>query len=327
MSVGFPLRSLRLCEKCFYVFLFLFCGLGSVPAETLQDVLRDANVPTRQFPAPELAAKITSYASSNDDPFLLAYYLDGGSAALLPPLRVIRYSRAKQDLQRAAFRDIKAPFMGDFMNCIGSAMEIREYHDRIFIDTHASPSVGCVIVLSSTLSFKAALSGWVLGLMGTDYAILRQSEIHFMSVHPLHIGVFDVKQNRLIQVFPFEDDPQRRQFSDSIKPLISEKWCLEFNAECNPDNFNADLKGKLAVNETAKVFGFETEFNAGGFGEAAEKQVPPRSVLYVFRERGGTWEHRQFPTAQFQSLFGGKSIQELISQEPDRAFAATFPAP
>jgi hypothetical protein len=324
MTVGFSLRSLRLCEK---FLLLVFCGLRCLSAETLEDVLRTASVPTQRFAASELSAKITSFANSNEDPFLLAYYVDSGSAALLPPLRVIRYSRAKQDLQRADFRDIKAPFMGDFMNCIGSAMEIREYHDRIFIDTHASPSAGFVIVLSSTLSFKAALSGWVLGLMGTDYAILRQSEIHFMSVHPLHIGVFDVKQNRLIQVFPFEDDPQRRLYSGLIKPLISQKWCMEFNAECNPENFNADPKGALAMNEAAKVFGFEAEFNAGGFGEAAEKQIPPRSVFYVFRRRSGEWEHREFATAQFQSLFGGKNLQELISTEPDRAFTATFPAP
>ncbi len=325
MTVRFSLRSRRLCEK----FLLLFaCGLGCLRAETLQDVLQNANVPTQRFAASELSAKITSYANSDDDPFLLAYYLDSGSNALLPPLRVIRYGRAAKDLRRAEFRDITALFQGVVsMNCLGSALEIREYHNTIFIDTHASPSAGCVIVLSSTLSFKAALSGWVLGLMGADYAILRQSEIHFMSVHPLHIGVFDVKQNRLIQVFPFEDDTQRRQYSDLIKPLVSEKWCMEFNAECNPENFNADPKGALAMNEAAKVFGFEAEFNAGGFGEAAEKQVPPRSVFYVFRERKGVWEHREFSADQFQSLSGGKSLQQVIAKDPDRAFAPISRAP
>src|SRR5579862_3044205 len=278
MTVRFSLQSPRLCEK---FLLLVFCGLGCLSAETLQDVLQKANVPTQRFAASELSAKITSYANSDDDPFLLAYYLDSGSA-LLPPLRVIRYGRATKDLRRADFRDVTALFQGVVsMNCLGSALEIREYHDTIFVDTHATPSAGCVIVLSSTLSFKAALSGWVLGLMGADYAILRQSEIHFMSVHPLHIGVFDVKKNRLIQVFPFEDDPQRRLYSDLIKPLISETWCKKFNAECNPENFDADPKGELAMNETANVFGFEAEFKASGFGEPAEKQIPPRSVFYI----------------------------------------------
>lgn len=325
MTFGFSLRSLRLCEK---FLLLAFCCLGRVRAETLHDVLRDANVPTNQFAAAELAAKITSFANSNGDPFLLAYYLDSGSRALLPPLRVIRYSRTAQDLRRAEFHDITALFQDVVsMNCLGSAQEVREHNNTIFIDTHITPSAGCVIVLSSTLSFKAALSGWVLGLMGTNYAILRQSEIHFMSVHPLHIGVFDIKQNRLMPVFPFEDDPQRRLYSDLIKPLVSAKWCMQFNAECNPENFNADPKGDLAMNETASVFAFEAEFNAGGFGETAEKQILPRSVFYFFRERGGAWEHREFSAAEFRILSGGKTLAELVSKDPDRAFTATSPAP
>ncbi|MBI2679674.1 MAG: hypothetical protein HYX25_01545 [Candidatus Solibacter usitatus] len=291
-------------------------------------MLRDAGIPTRQFSAPDLAAKITSYAIANNDPFLLAYYVDTGTGLLGPPLRLIRFDRAKRDLRRADFADIHALFQRDVpMSCLGSALDIREYRGNIYIDTHANPSAGCVIVLSSTLSFKTAISGWLLGLIAADYAIVRHSEIHFMSVHPMHIGVLDLEQNHLVEVFPFENDPQRREFSGLLKPHIVEKWCKEHNAQCDPENFDTDLKGKLAVNEAARIFGFEAEFNASGFGEATEKQVPRRNVVYVFRQRSGEWEHREFPVAQFRSLFSGKNLQELISSEPNRAFAVTFPAP
>jgi len=296
------------------------CGM-SLAAATLRDTLLSANVPTGQFPASELAAKITSYAISSDDPFLLAYYVDDGSGVLQPPLRVIRYDRGKDGLQHADLRDIHALFQGEIpMDCLGSALSIREYRGLIYIDTHLNPSAGCVIVLSSGLEFKAALSGWLLGLMGADYAILRRSEIHFMSVHPLHVAVFDLKRNRSAEVYPFEDDPERRQFSRSIAPLISEKWCREYTAQCDPDNFDADQEGNVAVNESARVFGFEAQFDAAGFGDAAEKQVQRRTIAYIFRERGGTWEHREFPAHQFQLLFGGMTMEELVGKEPNLAF-------
>ena len=141
-----------------------------------------------------------------------------------------------------------------------------------------------------------------------------------MSVAPMHIGAFDVKRNQSTEVYPYQDDPQRREFSRLIKPHISGKWCMEHNAECDPENFDTGLLGTVIVNETAKVFAFQAEFDAAGFGDAAEKQVPPRTVAYLFRERGGKWEHREFQWQQFQRLLGGMSFEELIGKKPDLAF-------
>lgn len=59
------------------------------------------------------------------------------------------------------------------------------------------------------------------------------------------------------------NDPQPRQFSCLIAALISEKWCLEYNAQRDPEHFDADLKGNLQVNEAAKVFGFEAQIRRG----------------------------------------------------------------
>jgi hypothetical protein len=129
-------------------------------AQTLYDTLRAADVPIQSLPATELNAKITSYAISNGDPFLLAYYDDDGSGFLRPPLHVIRYSLAPADLRFTDLRDITALFRDEIhMDCLGSATVIREYGDTIYIDTHVNPSAGCLIMLSSKLDFKIALSG------------------------------------------------------------------------------------------------------------------------------------------------------------------------
>ena len=192
--------------------------------------------------------------------------------------------------------------------------------DVIYIDTHLNPSAGCVIVLSSTLAYKAAASGGLLALVGADYTIVAGSEIHLMSVHPMHIEILDVKPNQSTQVYPYKDDPQRRQFSLLIEPHISEKWCIEANAQCDPDNFDVDLQGNVIVNEAAKAFGFLAKFDAGGFGDTAEKQVTPRTVAYIFRERGGRWEHREFGGSRLQRLLSGTSFDQLVAANPDSLF-------
>jgi hypothetical protein len=301
--------------------LLCLSGFLACAAESLESTLRAANVPTQKFAEPELHQAVTSYAVSQGDPFLLAYYVDDGSGRLHPPLHVIRYARNTEDLRRADLQDVEALFQGQVrMDCLGSALRVRESHETIYIETHVNPSAGCVVVLSSALSTKAALSGWLLGLLGPDYAILRRSEVHFMSVHPLHIGVYDLKRNRTVEVYPPKVDRLRRQYSRLIAPHISEKWCMESDAQCDPENFDTEVKGGLAVNEAAKAFGFEAEFDAIGFGDDAQQQTPPRSAVYVFRQRGGAWQSREFEPAQLQGRFGVSSIQDLVARKPNAAF-------
>ena len=147
-------------------FLFVACGLGSLAAETLGDALRAANVPTRQFAAPELSGAITSYAISNDGPFLIAYYIDDGSGALQAELHVIRYDRATGDLRRGDVRASDALPHGEIpLGCFGSVPRIREYLDTIYVETHVGPSAACAIVLSSGLSFQTTLPGWLQGFL------------------------------------------------------------------------------------------------------------------------------------------------------------------
>jgi hypothetical protein len=136
----------------------------------------------------------------------------------------------------------------------------------------------------------------------------------------MHIEVFDLRQNQSTEIYPYQDDPQRRQYSRLLQPLISEKWCRENNAQCDPENFDADLQGNVVVNESDRVFGFRAQFDAGGFGVATEKQVPVRTVAYLFRERSGQWEHREFDLQQLQRLLGTMSFDDLIIKRPDLVF-------
>jgi len=302
--------------------LLLFLTVTAAPAgETLRSALQAANIPVEAFSSSELARPITSYAVSNDDPFLISYYVDDGSGMLKRPLYVVRYDLQTGDIRRGEVRTATALFQGSVPeDCLGSALSIREHDGRVFIDTHDTPSAGCVIVLSAKLGFETALSGGILGFIGPDCLILRGSEIHFMSVHPLHLTVLDLQRNRSTPIYPYAGDAQRRLFSDLIDSLMSDTWCRENNAQCDPDNFDVDISGAVVINEAARTFAFQARFDAAGFGDAALKRVPPRTVAYFFRERAGRWEHREFSEPRLRRLLAGATLTRFIAEHPSAAF-------
>jgi hypothetical protein len=301
---------------------------GQAAAETLRDTLQAADVPTQDFSDATMDEKITSYAISTAEPFLLAYYTDDGSGLLKPPLHLVRFLRGTNELRKAALQNATAEFeAGVDIDCLGSALSIFENVGTIYVETHISPSAGCVLVLSPTLEFRQGLSGWLLGLMGSDYAIMRRSETHTNSPTPMRIAMFDLKQKQLADVYPFKNDVQRLRFSRLIKRYISKSWCREYVLDCDPNTFDTEVKGALVVNAAAKTFGFEAEFDAAGFSATSEIQVPSRVVGYVYRRHGAIWEHRELEPGQLQDLYGIATIKELVTTKPNAAFEANSQSP
>src|ERR1017187_7935775 len=88
--------------------LLIIAGLGNATAETLRDALQAARVPTQDFLASALDEKITSFAFSTEEPFLLAYYTDDGSGLLDWPLHILRFYRGTNELRRADLQNATA---------------------------------------------------------------------------------------------------------------------------------------------------------------------------------------------------------------------------
>ena len=283
---------------------------ASAEGETLRDKLEAASVPVAKFAAGELSRKITSYAVSNGDPFLIAYYEDHGSGSLQGPLHLLRYSRKTEELRRM---DVKR-------DVAGAATNIRERGDYIFVDTHYGPSAGVLLVFDAGLSVEAELGGWLLGTMGSDYAIIELSEMHFQPVEPLRIEAYDLKNRRSLRIYPYEGDRFRKEYSELLGKYLSMDWCRIHNSSCKPDVFNTWPPTPLTISESARVFGFQTEFHSDGFGDAASAYVRSRKVVYVFRENQGIWQHREFDPAELPGRFGVESIEELVRRKPLAAF-------
>ncbi len=298
--------------------LLLTVALSTVvSAETLGSVLRSRHVPTSQFSDADLAQKITSWAVGEDEPFLLAYYTDDGSGSLHAPLHVIRYDSRSHALRRTDLGETTALSGG----CLGSVLTIGEQHGVIHIETHVTPSAVCLLLLSPQLAPRKTLSGGLLGMVGPNYVIVQWGEIHFAAVHPMRIAVYGLRRDRLTEVYPPAQDTYRQQFSRALQShMPSQDWCRTGDTPCDPRNFDAEVIGAVAVNESAKVFGFVARFDAGGFGQEAARQVQPLAVAYVYRLHGGRWQHREFLPERLMDLFGVETVGELVSRKPQAAF-------
>lgn len=298
----------------------LLFGSAAGAAETLRDALGAAGVAAQGLPERELNRAITSYAVSQGDPFLIAYY-DGGSGFLQAPLRVVRAQRATGAVQMAELAGPEAQF-GETTRagCLGSALRIREQGSAIYIETHLTPSAGCVIVLSTELKLRNALSGWLVGMMAPDLAIVRKSEIHFAPIHAVRLEAYDAARDRATLLFPPPQAPLRAEISAALKRYLSEPWCMSHNSPCDPGYFNTDLRGEVAVNAEARTFGFETISDANGFGDEAERRIQPQTLAYIFRERAGAWESRELDPRELTRRFGVSSIGELVQRAPGAAF-------
>jgi hypothetical protein len=157
--------------------------------------------------------------------------------------------------------------------------------------------------------------------MGADYAILHENEIHFASVHPMQLAVFNLAHRELIPLYPPQSDPLRKQFASLIQAHMPPvNWCRQTNSSCDPANFDSELDGPIAINEPEKLFGFIARFDVGGFGDLANKNVPDASVAYFFRLDHGFWQYREFKSEELKPIFGLAGIPEIVSQRAKAIF-------
>jgi hypothetical protein len=213
------------------------------------------------------------------------------------------------------------------ISCLLPVLTIGEQHGVIHIETHVTPSAVCLLLLSPQLTLRTTLYGGLLGMVGADYAIVQRNEIHFAAVHPMRIAVYDLRSGRPTEVYPPAQDAYRQQFSQALQShMPSQDWCRTENTPCDPRNFDADVMGEVAVNESVNVFGFVARFEAEGFGQEAARQVQPLEVAYIYRHCDDRWEHREFLPARLMDLFGVETVGELVTRKPHAVFE-TLKAP
>lgn len=275
--------------------LFVALYVCTCQAQTLEQVLRAADVRTDSLSKSELEKKITSYAENkNGNTYLLGFYEVQGDGLLHLPLRLLRYERASSAITQAAVQRLFATFsdtpgeLPDF--CAGSVLNICETPGHVLVRTHINPSAGCELVFSEQFQLQASFTGWFVANLRSDQLLLHENEIHFASQHAMTLKIVDMLQRRITEIYPPKTDPLHSNYESQLKShMPSEQWCRETNSICDPSAFDCDLDGPVAVSPDMGKFAFIALFDPGGFGPDAQHAVPPERVGYIYTWAGGTW--------------------------------------
>jgi len=278
---------------------FMALACSALAAETLREVLRAQKVPRAELPLPNLDKPITSYQILDDAKnFLIAYYVDSGSGMIDEPLVISRFDKAAQTWQT---KELNRTTLQDD-NCGGSAIGAQSVGNRIYLELHINPSASCTLVLSQDLAVQKVLAGWFLGAFADGRVVYHDSEIHFAPVHAAELSLFDPPTNKEYKIYPKK--PFQSIRAAHIQKMLgfyghNPDWCNKHNNPCDPEWFDSDISGDVAINDKTDSLAFIVRFDNTSYWSDAE-----RAKLEAFREtRKDLREHPAAPPAALLIYF------------------------
>ena len=290
--------------------------------DTLRHALAAKRLSLDEAKLANLEKKITSGAELDDaSQFVIAYYVDDGSGLLKPPISLDRYDRKREAWTSTTLHDAQTK-LGDMeIDCFGSILSIKAAGARLFLDTHLSPSAGCLLVLSADLKVEAGLYGWMVGRLGEDKLIYHRSQVHFAPVHPAEIALYDLRTKRDVTLFPRKpDSPIRRGRTAQLKEFYkgNEEWCNKNDDPCDSENFDSALQGEVATNEAEAAVAFQISYEQIQLAQGdVQKPSGPKDVLYVYRcvNDEAKMEYREMLLEDARARFGTSKLQDLLQPE------------
>jgi hypothetical protein len=299
--------------------------------KTLREELTERHAPMENATLVNLDKKITSGAELDDaTQFLIAYYVDDGTSRLNPPIFLERLDRKTGKWQSAKLGDPSVKVQDMDVNCLGSVLSVTSFGGRFFLDTHLSPSAGCVLILSQELKLQASLYGWIVGHLGDDQLIYHRSQVHFAPVHSAEIALYDLQTKRDLTIFPrkpFQAIRQARIAQLQEFYRTREAWCRENDDPCDPEDFDSSLAGEIIGDQREQALAFIISYGQIQVFSGDQKPSGPAEVVYVYwhvkdeakmqyremlwsevRERAGNVPFaRLLEPAILEKLFGGES--------------------
>jgi hypothetical protein len=309
-----------------------FCaapGWAQGEGKTLREVLASEKLPLDAEKLPNLEKVITSGAELNDAArFVIAYYVRGSTEQLNPPIFIDSYDRRAGQWSSGSIAAAAAKWEGSDVDCLGSVMQVEAFSDVLVIETHINPSAGCELVLSPDFKLKTSLYGWTLGHFEDGSIIYHRSEVHFATVHPSEIAFYDAASGKDYTIFPRKPFQQVRlglieQLGEFFK--THQDYCQKADDPCDPEEFDSDIKGKIAVNDREHAIAFVVSYALQGYGQGKEKPSGPSEVVYVYRNVNDEekMEYREMLWEEVRARAGDVPFERLVEPEIlDKIFAA-----
>ena len=311
--------------KCLLRAALLLVFAVSVRAQdqtgTLRSALHEEGLPLDSPNLPNLDQKITSGAELDAaEQFVIAYYFDDGTGTLAPPIHILRFDRKARTWQTGEIGAAPAGQDAVIDPCFGSVLDVRSFGEGLVIETHINPSAGCVLVVSKDFKLEATLDGWVLGAFSDGILLYYRSQVHFATVHPTEIAVFDTRTKKDFTIFPPKiETPVRRKLIGELKEFFAahHDYCVKANDPCDPQKFDSDLDGKPAIDDREHAVAFSMSYRLQGYRQDESKPAGPGSVVYVYRNADdeSKMEVRELLPAEIKAQFGDASLQDLLDPE------------
>jgi hypothetical protein len=264
------------------VVLALGVGVGAprARAETLLDALRATGLRPPAEPAAQLARPLVQRVSMDLEAGLVVVgRTDAGE------LLAARFDRRSGRWLVKALVAPPAPAAGagegpGLAEC-GTLQEMWSWGGAggVRVTTHLNPSAGCTILVDPALGVAAVLYGWPLAELG-DRLLYHRSQVHFAGVHPLEIALFDPRTGASRTIHPMRPFQAVRQAHVArARAAYTAAQCAERNHACDPERFDEQLVGDVAINPRADAVAFVTELDNAAFWPEAD-----RIRLEAFRE-------------------------------------------
>jgi hypothetical protein len=286
--------------------------------KTLREVLAAEKVPLDVDTLHNLDAKISSGAELNDaQQFVIAYYLLDAAGQLNPPIFVDVYDRAIGRWKSVEIRAGAAKEGGADDNCFGSVLAILRFSDTYALETHINPSAGCEIILSRDLKVKASLYGWIVGHFGDGGIIYHRSQVHFATVHPAEIAIYDPATGKDFNVFPHAPFQEvRLQVIRELREFYKthQDYCQKADDPCDPETFDSSLEGKVVTDDREHAMAFVISYELQGYGQSDDKPGGPSEVVYVYRHVNDEtkMEYREMLWSDVKAKVGDVPLEKLV---------------
>jgi hypothetical protein len=297
--------------------------------KTLREELTERHALPEGAKLGNLDKKITSGAELDDaTQFVIAYYVDDGTSRLNPPIFLERLDRKTGKWQSAKLGDPAVKVQDMDVNCMGSVLSVRTLGGRIFLDTHLSPSAGCVLILSQDLKVQASLYGWIVGHLGDDELVYHRSQVHFAPVHPAEIAIYDLQTKRDIAIFPrkpFQAIRQARIAQLQEFYRTREAWCRENDDPCDAEEFDSSLGGEVISDQREQALAFVISYKQIQVFGGDQKPSGPAEVVYVYRHVNdeAKMEYREMLWSDVKAKAGEVALEKLVEPEIlEKIFAA-----
>lgn len=300
--------------------MMLRAALVQLPGEgkTLRDVLTAEKVPLDADALHNLDAKISSGAELGDaEQFVIAYYVLDATGQLNPPIYVDVYDRGAGRWKSGAIKAGTAKEEGADDDCFGSVLAVAALPDSYALETHINPSAGCEIILSRDLKVKASLDGWIVGHFGDGGIVYHRSQIHFATVHPAEIAIYDPATKKDFYIFPHAPfQGVRLQLTEKLREFYKthQDYCQKANDPCDAQEFDSALEGKVVTDDREHAMAFVISYEVQGYGQDEHKPGGPTEVVYVYRHVNdeAKMEYREMLWSDVKGRVGDVAIEKLV---------------